>query len=978
MLRGANSPEELVAAAKARGMRALALTDTNGLYAAVPFYQAARQAGLKPILGTEVDTPQHRAVLLARDLKGYRQICRIITDRHMADDFDLASSLLREGTEHVFVLSKDECLLSSLAGNGLNDVYVELPADSGPEASAALASHLDLPMVATSNVHFISPNQECIHRTLSAIRLAKPLAALGSQDTASSGAWLKPPELIERELNGFPEAVGNAGRIADECNAQLQLGAYHFPVFDTPNANKPEDFLRKTALDGLKRRYGQITASIRARFEKEVDLITSMGFASYFLTVWDIVRFAHAHGISSAGKGSAASSLIAYALGITDVEPLRFNLYFERFLNPERKDPPDIDVDFSWRRRDEVVDYVIRRYGADRTAMICTFNCFGYRSALREVAKAYGLGRAEINALVRHAENSKDPSEAGPLSGEPFNSILSTARSLRNHPRHLSIHAGGIVIAPGKISDFVPVQRSRKGVAITQFDMNPIEDIGLIKIDLLGQRSLAVFEDTLETVRQSLRLEVDLCDLPEDDKETVDLLRNGKTIGCFQIESPGMRALLQKLQVDNLPILVAASSVIRPGPADSGMMRAFIHRYLGHEQPEYLHPVLENILHETYGVMLYQEDVLKVAQEVGGMSLGEADDLRRSMTKKRGYEGIKDSRERFLAGAHRKGFDPNVAKAIWKQIESFAGYAFCKAHSAAYSILAYQAVYLKAHYPAAFLAAVLTNQGGFYDASVYIGEARHLGLTILPPDVNLSQQHFTAEGKAIRVGLMQVRSLTQSTVKAMFRERRHRLFDNLADFSQRVRCRRRELKNLIMSGAMDSFGLKRPELMWQLEQLPVEREKQERGYTLFKETVKEQSIPPYIRDYSLKDKLAHETAVLGFAVTAHPLALFREMLDRKGVVHSNSLSAYVGQMISVAGRVISTKSTRTTDRGEEMLFLTIEDEFGTLEIVFFPAAYRRLRRSLRGCDMVMITGRVQNDDGALTVTAERTAPLAQD
>jgi len=992
LLSGASSPQELVAAAQARGLRALALTDTNGLYAAVPFCRAARAAGIKPILGAEIETARSRAVLLARDLGGYRQICRVITGRHLCDEFDLLRALLDGGTEHVFVLSSDERLLHALARQRLPNVYVELPIGEGPAGRGALASDLGLPAVATGDVHFHSPHLEPVHRVLTAIRLVKQMASLRREDVAPASAWLKPPELVERELAGFPRAVANAGLIAEACHVELPLGGFHFPEFQTADGRPPPTVLQELASSGLARRYPTVTAAMRARLGGELAVITSMGYASYFLTVWDIVRFARKQGIAWAGKGSAAASLVTYALGITDADPIRFDLYFERFLNPERKDPPDIDVDFCWRRRDEVIDYVLRRYGAARAAMICTYNRFGFRSALREVAKACGLSRGEIAALFQyHGDAARQKFEreeparetpeqdtdrrSDPLAQEPFRSILGLARAIRRHPRHLSIHAGGVVIAPGRITDFVPLERSAKGVPITQFDMHPIEDVGLVKIDLLGQRSLAVIDDTVKAARAAHGIEIDPHDLPERDEEAAELMRRGLTIGCFQIESPGMRALLQKLRADTLPTLVAAESIIRPGPADSGMMRAYIRRSLGQEPPQYLHPMLEEILRDTHGVMLYQEDVLKVVQTIGGLSLGEADDLRRSMTKKRGYEGVAHARERFLSGARRQGFPAAVAEAIWRQVASFAGYAFCKAHSAAYSVLSYQAVYLKAHFPAAFLAAVLTNQGGFYDASVYVEEARRLGLAILPPDVNVAKRRFTAEGRAIRIGLMQVKALAGHTIDRLLHERSRRRFSSLADFVGRVPCSRRELENLVRCGAADGLEQCRPRSMWQLEALLSERHHERVAAGLFADNGAPLATPAGVRDYSLAQRLRHESDVLGFAVTAHPLAPTRASLHRRGVIHAIDLPQCEGQVVAVAGRVISSKHT-TTEKGEDMLFLTLEDETAAFEVVFFPAAYRRLRQRIARGRGFLVTGKVQNDDGAYAVAAEKTEPLA--
>jgi len=1025
MLRGACTVDELAAAAKARGFRALAITDTNGLYGAVEFYRACAQHGIKAIFGAEIDSPAEdpaaeRAVFLARTREGYSELCRIITERHLADDFDLAAAIAG-ASAHIIVLTGCRSLVERVGrtpgrrngGHRRARLYFELqPAETPAERrtrddAARWAQQNLVPVVAAADVHFINPDQHKVHQVLRAIDLNTSVAALRPGEFAPASCWLKPADRVAREMGPWETALANAAAIAAECNVELELGRMRFPEFDVPNGRTAADYLRELAYRGAEAKYGTLASVVRSRVDYELETIIDMGFADYFLIVWDIAEEAKRRGIPIVGRGSAADSIIAYVLDLTRVDPVEHNLYFERFLNRQRKDPPDIDLDFCWRRRDEIIEYVFDKYGRDRVAMICTHNTFGTRSAIRDVARAMGLSPAEISRIVarlprgsvRNIEQAvaTQPEYAGlPIDKDPLKSILEIARAIDGYPRHLSVHAGGLVIAPDRITNYTPLQYAAKGVVITQCDMHPIEDLGLVKMDLLGQRSLSVIADTVEAVRQRYGTLVDIEAIPLDDEPMKELLRRGATVGCFQIESPGMRQLLQKLRADNFEIITAASSVIRPGPADSGMMASFIRRHLGKEPPTYTHPKLEPLLKETYGVMLYQEDVLRVASAIGGMSLGEADDLRRSMTKKRGYEGIADAKDRFLRGAREKGIPADAAHEIWRQIESFSGYAFCKAHSASYARLSMQAAYLKAHYPAEFMAAVLANGGGFYSAWAYVEEARRMGLTILPPDVNRAGRTFQAENDAelpasqapgraetregiqprpakgaVRVGLEQVKSLTRRTINAIIERRAERPFDSVADFIARVPISLKECENLIQCGAMDEFDANRPRNVWLLNEMfdAVRRHKTAAAaHPLFAGREQEAVAIPHVPDYSLAQRLEFERRVLDFCVTAHPMTVYLDRYESGEWTPVARAAEFVGRRITVAGWPITAKGT-ATNTGQRMRFVSIEDHTGVLEVVFFPDVYRRCARQLHKAPLV-VTGRVTADEGVPTLEAD--------
>jgi len=994
-LRGACWPGELAAAAKARGMTALAATDTNGLYGAVPFYRACRSHGIKPIFGAEIMCPPdgdgraESAIFLARNREGYSELCRIITARHLSEDFDLVAAI-RGASDNVIVLVDDREFAARLDENRHHPrVYFELhPAETPAQTRrrdevARWADGRGLPLVATNDVHFVNPHQRKTHKVLRAIGENTPADSLRPGELAAADCWLKPPARIASEIGPWVASVDNAARIAANCNVELELGTIRFPKFDLQAAKgDAAGQLRKLAYRGAQEKYGTLASVVRTRVDYELDTIIEMGYADYFLIVWDIVEEAKRRGVPIVGRGSAADSIVAYVLDITRVDPVEHDLYFERFLNRQRRDPPDIDLDFCWRRRDEMIRYVFDKYGDDRVAMISTHNTFGARSAIREVARAMGLSPgdvAEIASRLPHGsvENIEQAAATLPeyrnlaINQEPLKSIIEIARAIDGFPRHLSIHAGGLVIAPGVLTDYVPLQRSPKGVIITQYDMHPIEDLGLVKMDLLGQRSLTVIADTAEAVRRGRGVDIDVESIPSDDEPTRRLLRTGATMGCFQVESPGMRQLLQKLRADNFQIIVAASSLIRPGPADSGMMASFIRRHRREEPVSYVHPKLEPLLKETYGVMLYQEDILKVASAIAGMSLGEADNLRRSMSKKRGYEGITVEKERFLRGARDNGIDDAAAQEIWRQVESFSGYAFCKAHSASYARISWQAAYLKANYPAEFMAAVISNGGGFYTASAYVEEARRMGLRILPPSVNRAAETFTAEDGGVRVGLAQVKSLTAKATRAIINRRRARPFDSISDFLARVPISLKECRNLIECGGMDEFGGNRPEKMWELHIAydRIGRRKRPTGADeLFRPGSSERIAPPDIPDYMPAEKLERERKVLDFSVTAHPMAPYREHYDSGEWLPVARAAHHVGERVTVAGIAIASKAT-TTRKNEQMRFVSLEDHTGVLEVVFFPDVCNRYGAILDEAPLV-VRGRITEDQGAVTMEAD--------
>ncbi len=981
MLEGTAPVERLVERAAAYGLPSLALTDTGGLYGAVPFYQAARAAGIRPIIGVYLD----RAVLLARDREGYAQLCRLVTAYHLDDTFDLASQL-RE-SERVFVLAGDVDGIRRLHRNGVEPlVALTHHGDAVSRYRVTqqhdLASELGLRCVAANPVYFLQPEDYRVHRVLSAIRCNATIDTLEEGDVADRACWFRSPEEMRHLYADWPDALSNAEWVAEECNLELSLGTPLFPGFALPQGETPFSYLWKLAFEGVKRRYRPLNRRVIERLHYELDIIERLGFAPYFIIVWDVVNFARDRHIPIVGRGSAANSLVAYALGITRVDPFKYDLYFERFLNPSRSDCPDIDLDICWRRREQVVDYVYERYGAEHVAMIATFNTFQARSSVREVAKAMGLTGGEIGEVTRrlphyHAGDIKTVVQhlpecrEVPIHEEPLRSIVAIAEAIDQYPRHLSLHPCGLVIAPEPLTRFVPLQRAAKGFVVTQYDMHPIEDLGLIKMDLLGHRSLTVLDETVQQVWDNRGVRVDVENLPEPDPITAELLRNGRTIGCFQIESPAMRTLLRNTLAGDTDMLIKTLSLVRPGPSGSGMKKRFIARHLGKEPVEYLHPALEHVLGDTYGVMLYQEDILKVANVIAGMDLAEGDMLRRAMTRKRSPREMAKSMKTFIEKAVANGVEGGVAEEIWGLIANFAAYSYCKAHASTYGEIAYQCTYLKAHFPAEFMACVLSNRGGFYHPAVYVEEARRLGIEVRPPDINKSHFEYLAEGGAIRVGFVEVRQLAQGTVEVILAERTKGPFESLADVWGRTGMSRPEAEALIQAGAFDAFGRTRPALFWELHLLTQGKHEEEPAGTerLFREHGGEYRSVPRLPDISRKKRTNQEWEALGLVVSTHPLEYYASLIQERALVSSVDLPRYVDRVVMLAGWLIAERRVGLKGRGC-MKFCTFEDPKGVFEAVLFSETYQRYGHLLDSHGPYFVVGKVQDDDNYCSLIVE--------
>ncbi len=1068
LLAGAWAPTEVARAAARLGMGAVALTDTDALHGVVPFARACAAEGVRPIVGAEVTDPgsSRRAVFLALDDDGYRALCALVTARRCDDAFELGRAVAGRDPALVAFTRDHRLLEAAVAAGRVEGVYAEVrPAPPGESPTARAeralrretltwAERLSLPTVATTAAYMETRAGTRAHRILRSIGANDTLAGLearaeageraaGDLETgpfAPSTAWFQPVEAIEAAFADRPDAVANAARVAERCRWSLPEKTFHFPTYPTENGESAFAVLWRLAFQGLAERYRPLpTAAIR-RLQEELSVIEEKGFADYFLVIRDIAEWAKAERIPSVGRGSAANSLVSFCLGITHVDPLKHRLFFERFLSRERADPPDFDLDFCWRRRDRVIERVYAAFGEERVAMIATFCRLGARGAIREVARALGVPDREISRVTRRIPHYSSVETLLDLVGvlpecrdlpfdrPPWDEIVEAALEIDLYPRHPSVHPGGIVIAPDSLDSWFPRQPAAKGVIVSQFDMHPVEDVGLVKIDLLGNRGLSAIADVGDRLREAEGVEIRWAwDEDAEEREepgpgalstvrhvnpfrdpaTRRMMREGRTLGCFYIESPSMRALLKKLACDTFEMLTAASSIIRPGIADSGMMDAFVRRFHGEEEVEYLHPVMAELLADTYGVMIYQEDVMKVVHRLAGMTLGEADGMRRSMAKKGDFERLEVWERRFLDGARENGVGDAVAEEIWRQIRSFAGYSFCKAHSASYAQVSFRSAWLKAHYPAPFMAATLANGGGYYPAFAYVEEARRMGLEIRLPDVNRSGRTWTADAasgrlagaRAIRVGLGQIAEVESATVEALLAEReRGGPFVSLTDFCGRVPIGIAAGHRLVDAGCFDAFDLTRPQAKWKMETLlrgwkgaadtlasrgPSSGGSSSRGPSsgglfsrgTWRELAAEPPVPA-LADYPVAERRRREWNLLGVSPRHHPIEFWHDEVAslrarRRGAraIVADRLDRHAGERVTLIGFLTTTKRVRTKD-AEPMMFLTLEDETALYDVVLFPRAYQRYGARLVDRGPYVVTGRVENDARPSSVTAE--------
>ena len=1024
LLDGASRVKELIRRTKELGMDSVAITDHGVMYGAVRFYKEAKAQGIHPVIGCEVylapgmrqeraevdGTRYYHLILLAENETGYRNLVELISLANIEGYYykpRIDKELLRQYHEGIIALSAcvaGEIPQAILRGNneraealvaeyveifGQDNFFLEIQDHGLPEektvnrALRELAKKYDIGLVATNDVHYVHADDSEFHDILLCVQTGRTINDPDRMRFSGPDYYLKSEEEMAALFADYPEALENTAKIAARCQVDFTFGELQLPFYPLPEHFESDDaYLRALCEERLSSRYADVTDEIRTRLDYELGVIHGMGYASYFLIVWDFINYARGHGVEvGPGRGSAAGSIVAYLLGITNIDPLRYALLFERFLNPERVSMPDIDIDFDDINRGRVISYVKERYGEDHVAQIATFGTMGAKGAIRDVGRVLEMSFSEVSAITKlvPAELNitleralKESSDFRRVYDEDENArrVIDLARKIEGLPRNTSIHAAGVVIAKNPLSSQVPVWVS-EGTLVTEFDKDDVEALGLLKMDFLGLRTLTIIADTVHHVRASHGIDLDVDAIPLVDEKTSQMLCDGDTGAVFQMESAGMTNLVKDLQPKGFVDLIPTVALYRPGPLGSGMVTDFIDGLHGKKEVVYMHPLLEPILKETFGVVLYQEQVMQIVQVLARFSLGQADLLRRAMGKKK-HELLMAQKEIFLQGCAKNGIEASLANHIFDLLTHFADYGFNKSHSAAYGLLAWQTAYLKAHYPVEFMAGVLTSIMDKTDKiPVYIQLCRQMGIKILPPDINSSAATFGIEDGAIRFGLAAVRNVGENAIVSMERVRAEGgKFRSLVDFCARVDMRavnKRALESLIKCGAFDSIGTERNQLLASLDAAMQDAARRQRdvlsgqGGLFGEETMEEvqqiavsADVPPS----TARERLTWEKEATGFYITGHPLDDYSDTLS--ALLSIGEIPNTVRkdrQLVRIGGILTSTKRF-TTKKGDTMLFAELEDFSGKIEVTVFPRVFYAHVSALEPDAIIVVEGRV--------------------
>ncbi len=958
----------LVEIAKERGYRYLALTDTNGFYGVVKFVELCKSAGIQPLIGTKLETSEFSAILLAKDMDGYSRISEIITGLHLNKNFDPINALLKEKDENNYIIITDNHKILSSERKNIYAAVNILKKDYA--VTYFNAKKIGVKPVLIHPVYFESPEDFHIHQILRAIHLNKQLCTLSEKDVQNKRAFFQDDTYILKNYGFMKEAINNSLEIARTCSFKFRMHTPIMPIY-SDNSFK---LLKSLCYKNISLRYKKVTNDIIQRLEKELTVIREKRFSDYFLIVHDIAKQCH----YTCGRGSAASSIVSYLLFITHVDPIKHNLFFERFLNMERTDPPDIDLDFPWDERDKILNYIFTKYGANKSAMVSNHITFEARSALREVAKVYGITEQEIkeiNKNIRHYYN-RDTDDFLPYAqnrspSRAIREIIKDVVSVYGRPRFLSVHPGGVVITPKRISSYIPVQKAHKGVPIIQLEKDQAEELGLVKIDILGNRSLSVIRDTLNIIEKYYGIKIDYRDFnPINDPSTIEALARGETIGVFYVESPAMRQLQKKTGVGDYEHLVIHSSIIRP--AANVYIKEYIERLKGKPYKPIL-PEMEKILKESYGIMCYQEDITKIATEIAGFSLKDGQELRKVVSNKNKKERKQELKTKFYNNLMQRNIPISKIEQIWSMIESFSGYSFCKAHSASYALVSFKSCYLKVHYPAEFIGAVLKNQGGYYSALAYISEARRIGIEIIPPDINSSKYYHYGYQKRIYLGFMMIKNLSITIATSIEKEREKRgNFKSLVDFIKRVKPSLKDATILIKAGCFNNIKKYNiPQMLYIANKLISSEEDNTESlfsdhYNLNQRSFKVPNLKPYSREKSL----SLEIESFGFIVSEHPMNYYRSSIKREKVIMAAELNHHTGKFVKVAGIMVTAKTVLTKDHNL-MQFVSFEDESAIFETVLFPDIYEKFSTILEEHHPYILEGRVTEEFGVFTLEVRK-------
>ncbi|MCD6090068.1 MAG: DNA polymerase III subunit alpha [Bacteroidales bacterium] len=959
---GTLSVERLLYLAHQKGYQKFVLSDINNTTAAIDFVKQCKELGIEPVVGVDIrNADDLMYLLIAKNEHGLYAINHFLSQHHLNKKVYPEIPLL---PDEVFIVYPFEnvpdkelaaCEFIGVRRNQLNRLLF-----------SPLAKQKDK-LLMLQNVVFETEEDYNLHRHLRAIDHNCLLDKLKEEEQADLHDDFPNEDALHYYFLDWPELIENTEKLLKECSIDFDFKSVKNKATFTGNRIDDKTLLKKLAYDGFSYRYGKHNLEAESRLRHELEIIDELGFSAYFLITWDIIRYSMSRGFYHVGRGSGANSVVAYCLKITDVDPIELDLYFERFLNPKRTSPPDFDIDYSWKERDEVIDYIFKRYGREHTALLGTISTFKGKSIYRELGKVFGLPKEEIDRLIKYPNDIQNRNEI-------TEKMQALAVLMKDFPNSRSIHAGGILISEKPINYYGALDLPPKGFPTIQWDMYVAEDIGFEKLDILSQRGIGHIKEAAEIILENRKINVDIHAIQEfkRDEKVRAQLQKGDTIGCFYVESPAMRGLLKKLRCDNYLSLVAASSIIRPGVAKSGMMRAYIQRFHKPESIEYLHPVMEAQLKETYGVMVYQEDVLKVCHHFAGLDLADADVLRRAMSGK--YRSKKEFQriiDRFFSNCKERGYSDELTKEVWRQIESFAGYSFSKAHSASYAVESFQSLFLKAHYPLEFITAVINNFGGFYHSWVYFNEAQTAGADVQLPCVNYSNYKTRLIGETIYVGFIHIQSVESNLGKAIQKEREERgIFLDLPDFVQRMQIGKEQMVLLIRVGAFRFANRPKAALLWEMQLFFNKTQKQDGGPALFKFSVKNYRLPDFL--YSKLEDAYDEVELIGFPISISSFDLLQTQF--RGDMLAKDLINNVGKRVRMVGNLVTYKNVRTV-RKELMHFGTFLDKDGQFfDTVNFPPSLKQY--PFRGYGLYLILGKVVEEFGFPSIEVEKMARLS--
>lgn len=1069
LLDGSARISKLIDKVKELGMDSIAITDHGCMFGVIDFYKEAVKKGIKPILGCEVyvtkgnytekdlnrERGQFHLVLLAENQEGYANLMKIVSEGYVRGFYykpRVDHSLLRKYSKGIIALSaclggevqhhllNGEYNEAKKISNIYNDIfgqdnfYLELQ-DHGMKEQKLVNQHLiklsretNIPLVATNDIHYINKEDAKVHDVLLCIQTGRTVEEENRMKFPTDEFYLKSYDEMKSLFPNIDEAIENTVKIAERCNVKLDFETLHLPEYELPEGYTNSQYFRELCYEGLKRRYEVITDEIKERLEFEINTIENMGYIDYFLIVWDFIKYAKDNGIMvGPGRGSAAGSIVSYVLGIIDIDPLKYGLLFERFLNPERVSMPDIDIDFCYERREEVIDYVVRKYGKDRVAQIATFGTMAARGSIRDVGRAINMPYGEVDSISKQI-----PIELGMTiekalemnkalkdiydSDEKVRELIDLAKAVEGLPRHTSTHAAGVVISKKPVTEYVPLSRNNDCIT-TQFTMTELEELGLLKMDFLGLRTLTVIRDAIRLVEENYDIKVDFSNSNYDDPNVYKMFSKGDTLGIFQFESAGMRQVLKELKPTGFENIVAANSLYRPGPMSQ------IPRYIENKNNpsaiKYIHEKLEPILNVTYGCMVYQEQVMQIVRDIGGFSMGRSDLVRRAMGKKK-MDVMEQERQHFIygktnekgemeiPGAIKNGVDEKVANKIYDEMIDFAKYAFNKSHSAAYAVVAYQTAWLKCYYPVEFMAALITSvMGNTNSVSLYIQECKRLGIEVLPPDINESNRKFTVSNGKIRFGLAAVKNVGNSAIDAIVKEREENgKYKSFMDFCKRIESNalnKRMVESLIKSGAFDSLKYKRAQLLAVYEKVidgvNQDRKRNVQGqFSLFDSMNMSDNTSfnldslPDVKEFPEKTILAMEKEMTGIYITGHPLSSYEKELrevsstttieineaNESEEVNHHDLKLKDGSRIIIGG-IISKKQNKITKNNNMMCFITLEDLYGSIEVIVFPQTYEKYNKYLVEDSIVVISGRlsISEEEGSRTIISESIKPMVK-